>query len=235
MKPRPGETTVCQICGETVAFTDAYPATLVRDAVIKTIRKRHPDWSPDAYICRADLHLFQAEYVKDAIEAERGDITTLEAQVVASLRDEEILAKDVNAEFERMQTFGQVLADRMAVVAGSWRFIAGFVIVLISWITLNSLPAHGHPFDPFPFILLNLVLSCIAAIQAPIIMMSQNRQTAKDRLRAEHDYRVNLKAEVEVRALHGKIDELITHQWQRLLEIQEIQMELLEERTNGGV
>ncbi len=223
-------TVVCQICGKTLTHADAYPGHFVRDAVVETIRKSHPDWSPDGYICREDRHRFQGEYVKDAIAAERGELTTLEEQVVQSLRDEEILAKNVNAEFEGRQTFGQRLADRMAEVAGSWGFITGFGIVLLSWITLNSIRALRHPFDPFPFILLNLVLSCIAAIQAPIIMMSQNRQESKDRLRAEHDYRVNLKAEIEIRALHGKIDELITHQWQRLLEIQQIQMDMLEDQ-----
>jgi uncharacterized membrane protein len=98
-----------------------------------------------------------------------------------------------------------------------------------AWIGFNSLAALRQPFDPFPFILLNLILSCLAAVQAPIIMMSQNRQGAKDRLRAEHDYRVNLKAELEIRHLHSKLDQLLSHQWQRLLEIQQVQMEVLEE------
>jgi uncharacterized membrane protein len=101
--------------------------------------------------------------------------------------------------------------------------------VFIFWIALNSFALIWKPFDPFPFILLNLILSCLAAIQAPIIMMSQNRQESKDRLRSEHDYSINLKAELEIRHLHEKIDHLLMNQWQRLLEIQEIQMELMEE------
>jgi uncharacterized membrane protein len=234
MSGDPTGTVVCQICGKTITRHDAYPGHFVREAVVETIRKRHPDWSPDGYICREDRHRFQSEYVTDSIAAERGELTTLEQQVIRSLRDEEILAKNVNAEFEGKQTFGQRLADRMAEVAGSWGFITGFVVVLFTWIVINSIHLMRHRFDPFPFILLNLVLSCIAAIQAPIIMMSQNRQESKDRLRAEHDYRVNLKAEIEIRALHGKMDELITHQWQRLLEIQQIQMEMLEEQTKKG-
>ena len=100
---------------------------------------------------------------------------------------------------------------------------------MLAWVGVNSAVLFWRPFDPYPFILLNLVLSCLAAIQAPIIMMSQNRQEARDRMRAEHDYQVNLKAELEIRHLHRKVDQLLTHQWQRLLEIQRIQMELMED------
>jgi len=123
---------------------------------------------------------------------------------------------------------GERVADRVAEFGGSWSFIVLFWTVLGGWIILNSVSLLTHPFDPYPYILLNLVLSCLAAIQAPIIMMSQNRQEARDRLRAEHDYGVNLKAELEIRHLVARIDQLVTHQWQRLLEIQRLQLELLE-------
>ena len=105
-------------------------------------------------------------------------------------------------------------------------FFTGFLII---WITINSVIIFGKPIDPYPFILLNLLLSCLAAIQAPIIMMSQNRQEAKDRLRSQYDYQVNLKAELEIRQLHEKMDHLLSHQWERLAQIQEIQIDLLEE------
>jgi uncharacterized membrane protein len=107
------------------------------------------------------------------------------------------------------RTFGERLSDNLASFGGSWVFIISFFSILVSWIALNSLLLLTQPFDPFPFILLNLVLSCLAAIQAPIIMMSQNRQEARDRARAEHDYAINLKAEAEVRALHAKVDSLL--------------------------
>jgi uncharacterized membrane protein len=135
----------------------------------------------------------------------------------------------VSIEFEQQLTFGERLADKIAEFGGSWRFIIIFFVILSLWIAINSLTLILKPFDPYPFILLNLILSCLASIQAPIIMMSQNRQEDKDRLRAEHDYRINLKAELEIRHLHEKIDHLLMNQWQRLLEIQEIQMELMEE------
>lgn len=154
---------------------------------------------------------------------------TLEQQVVKSLKEQELLSSNINAEFDRKLTFGGRLADRVADYGGSWRFIGIFMGVLLVWIVINSIVLIQKPFDPYPFILLNLVLSCIAAIQAPIILMSQNRQEAKDRLRSEYDYRINLKAELEIRHLHEKIDHLLMNQWHRLLEIQEIQTELMEE------
>src|SRR5436190_5613838 len=126
-------------------------------------------------------------------------------------------------------TVGQKISDKVARFGGSWRFIILFSIVLALWITFNVLALQHWRFDPFPFILLNLILSCIAALQAPVIMMSQNRQEQKDRLRAKHDYQVNLKAELEIRLLHEKIDHLILHQQQHLFEIQEIQVEMLRE------
>jgi len=152
------------------------------------------------------------------------------------LLDEEImhlvLDKRVSQPGETIEashrTFGEHAADSFAKFVGSWIFICGFMVVLIIWITTNVILVSGA-FDPFPFILLNLVLSCVAAIQAPLILMSQNRQEEKDRLRADHDYRVNLKAEFEIPSLHEKIDHMLVHQWQRLMEIQQVQTDLLSE------
>src|SRR5262249_46087521 len=135
----------------------------------------------------------------------------------------------VNCEYEHSLTVGERWADRIAGFGGSWRFILSFGAVLVTWIALNSVALLGRPFDPYPFILPNPVLSCLAPRQAPIIIMGPNRQEAKDRLRGENDYRVNLKAELEIRHLHAKIDQLLTHQWQRLVEIQRIQMDILSE------
>jgi uncharacterized membrane protein len=134
-----------------------------------------------------------------------------------------------NEEFDIQASFGLRLADRVASFGGSWTFIIIFVTVLLAWIAINTVVLLKKPFDPFPYILLNLILSCIAAIQAPVILMSQNRQEGKDRLKAEHDYRVNLKAEFEIRSLHEKIDHMLVHQWQRLMEIQQVQTDLLSE------
>jgi uncharacterized membrane protein len=226
------EPLVCQICGEQKKRSEVIPAELVREPLVETIRKTHPDWSPSGYICIADLNHFRAQYVRDVLETGKGELSQLEEQVMKSLKEQELLSKNINIEFDQKLTFGERSADKLAEFAGSWRFIMMFFSVLVLWIAVNSIVLILRPFDPYPFILLNLVLSCLAAIQAPVIMMSQNRQEARDRLRAEHDYLVNLKAELEIRHLHEKIDHLLRNQWNRLLEIQEIQMELMEEFTH---
>lgn len=135
--------------------------------------------------------------------------------------------------FEDSRTFGERVADAIARFGGSWPFIFIFLGFIGAWMVLNSLViariAQGKPFDPYPYIALNLALSAMAGLQAPIIMMSQNRWEARDRLRSENDYKVNLKAELEIRHIHEKIDYLLRHQWGRLMEIQEIQVQLMEE------
>jgi uncharacterized membrane protein len=160
---------------------------------------------------------------------ERGELTQLEQDVVKSLADHETLAENVEAEFAGRRTFGERLSDQLASFGGSWTFITLFGVVLLVWMCFNLVVVGRSQFDPYPFILLNLVLSCLAAIQAPIIMMSQKRQEAKDRLRSENDYRVNLKAELEIRHLHEKIDHILTRQWERLAEIQQIQLEIMQD------
>jgi uncharacterized membrane protein len=220
---------ICQICGKQKKLSEIIPAELIREPVVKIIRKTHPDWSSRGFICVSDLNQFRAKYVEDIIQRDKGEISALEKQVVKSLEKQGLLSENVNIVFDRRLTFGERLADKLADYAGSWHFIGIFFAVLILWIAANSFVLIWKPFDPYPFILLNLLLSCLAAVQAPVIIMSQNRQEAKDRLRAENDYRVNLKAEVEIRHLHEKMDHLLINQWQRLLEIQEVQTELMEE------
>ncbi len=225
------KTAVCQICSRERSLRALVPAELVREPIIQMIQRTHPDWSPSGYICLEDLSHFRAQYVHEALEQERGELSTLESEVVRSLKEQEMLSKDVNLEFDRRRTLGERIADKVAELGGSWPFIISFGGALLVWIVVNSYALKVRPFDPYPYILLNLVLSCLAAIQAPVIMMSQKRQEIKDRLRAENDYRINLKAELEIRHLNAKLDELMTQQWHRLLEIQEIQLEMMDEAT----
>lgn len=222
---------VCMVCKKGKTPGELIPTLMLREPIAELIRKEHPDWSSEGYICREDLNRFRAQYVKDVLESEKGDLSTIEEAVIKSLKEEDLISRNVNTEFEGKLTLGQRVADKVADFGGSWKFIIIFGVVLFVWIAINSIVLIWRPFDPYPFILLNLILSCLAAIQAPVIMMSQNRQEAKDRLRAQHDYQVNLKAELEIRNLHEKIDHLIFKQWQRLLEIQEIQTELMGELT----
>jgi len=225
----PRETKVCGICGKTFALRDLIPGIALRDAVAQQILHEHPDWSQEKSICRPDLNRYRGQYVHSLLESEKGELTSLENEVLTSLRDHETLSKNVDTEFEGEWTLGERLADRIATFGGSWTFLIVFGFFLAVWIGVNSFILYAHPPDPYPYILLNLILSCLAAIQAPVIMMSQNRQEAKDRLRSEHDYQVNLKAELEIRHLHEKLDHLLSHQWERLAQIQEIQLELLAE------
>ena len=223
------EAKTCIVCGKSFSLRDLVPGIAVRDVIANEILREHADWSQDKSICRADLNRYRSTYVHNLLESEKGDLTTLEQEVVQSLRDHETLSRNVDTEFEGDWTVGERLADRIATFGGSWTFLICFAVFLALWIAFNSIVLYSWPPDPYPYILLNLVLSCLAAIQAPVIMMSQNRQEAKDRLRSQHDYQVNLKAELEIRHLHEKVDHLLSHQWERLAQIQEIQLELLSE------
>jgi uncharacterized membrane protein len=223
----------CQICGSTQRNT-LHPAALVRPALAELIRSRAGSWSESGWICNDDLHQFRHALVESILTAERGELSALDREVLDSMRQQEVLARNPEDELHTAYTFGQRVADRIAAVGGSWRFIISFMIVLAAWIGFNSFVLVTRAFDPFPYILLNLVLSCLASIQAPVIMMSQNRQETRDRLHAQRDYQVNLKAELEIRQLHQKIDHLLSHQWERLVEIQDIQMELMNELRSPG-
>jgi uncharacterized membrane protein len=218
---------VCAICGKTFPASGVVSGEIVRKEIASEIRKDFPAWSSAHFICRADLTDVRGRYVHALLESERGELSTLEQDVVRSLREHEILASNVDAELEQNWTFGERLADRIATFGGSWTFLICFGVFLVVWIAINSAVLLWRPLDPYPFIFLNLILSCLAAIQAPVIMMSQNRQEEKDRIRSRHDYQVNLKAELEIRHLHEKVDHLLSHQWERLVQIQELQLELL--------
>ena len=152
-----------------------------------------------------------------------------EQRVIERLTQRLHISRDVNREYEESLTLGQRLADRIAIFGGSWTFILVFLSLLLLWMVLNTvvLARLSKPFDPYPYIFLNLILSMLAALQAPVIMMSQNRYAAKDRVAAEHDYEVNLKAELEILALHQKVDTLRERQWMELVAMQQEQIRLL--------
>jgi len=162
------------------------------------------------------------------LQTENDQLKKLHEIVVSSLEEEKLLSQKRYELDEKNPPFSSRIADAVASFGGSWTFILSFIAILAIWMMINVLLLR-KPFDPFPFILLNLFLSAIAAIQAPIIMMSQNRKEDKDRQRATSDYLINLKAEIEVRNLHHKIDLLMSEQMQTLFEIQKEQMELMEE------
>ena len=219
----------CQICGRAFLPQNGAIGDNVRPSLAEFIKSQRPNWDPQQFICFADLGIFRKDYVKRALEDEIGELTSLDQEVIESLQQHEVLTENIEKQFERKLTFGEHLSDKIAEFGGSWKFIITFGGVIVVWVVLNAVLLLDRGFDPYPFILLNLILSCLAALQAPVIMMSQNRAEARDRLRAENDYKVNLKAELEIRHLHEKIDHLLRKQYNRLFEIQQIQIELLEE------
>ncbi len=192
------------------------------------IQQRFPNLDDSSNLSGPQLDELRRTYIEQLLQEELGELTEVEKTVVKSIGRKKILSGNLRLKKDKEPTTGERLADKVASFGGSWTFIIIFFSFLLCWIILNIWWLRNRGFDPYPFILLNLLLSCIAAIQAPIIMMSQNRQEAKDRSRSEHDYKVNLKAEVEIRLLHEKIDHLLLHQNKRLLEIQKVQIELME-------
>ena len=220
----------CAISGQPTRKRDLVPLDAIRPSLADQIRKDHPELTGDALISTTQLAQYRMKYVEELLEHEHGEFTELERQVASSIANHDTIAENVEDDFEEDRTLGERLSDHLASFGGSWSFLIWFGSILAVWIIANLIMGEKRAFDVYPFILLNLVLSCIAAIQAPIIMMSQKRQEAKDRLRALNDYRVNLKAELEIRHLHEKLDHLITRQWQRLAEIQRMQLEIMQEK-----
>lgn len=201
----------------------------IREGIFNLIKSDFSDFDKEGYISLAELNKYRRLYLTSLITQEKGEIADIDRDVMEAIKNNSILSENIQDEIEAELTFGQKLADKVAAFGGSWTFIITFFSFILLWMLINIWFLATRPFDPFPFILLNLILSCLAAIQAPIIMMSQNRQEQKDRQRGEHDYKINLKAELEIKLLSEKIDHLLVHQNKKLLEIQEVQTDYLED------
>ncbi len=225
---------ICSTCGH-VLDADApddptrVRVTALRPGVAALARAEQPGLTDDDTVSAEDAHRFRMAHLEQTLLADREDPSAVDQTVLETLTSDRLMSENVDATEDARMTVGDRIADRVASFGGSWTFILSFFTALAAWIAINVLLLSAHPFDPYPFILLNLVLSCLAAIQAPVIMMSQNRKEARDRDRATHDYQVNLKAEIEVRMLHEKLDHLMVSQWSRLLDVQEDQGALLDE------
>lgn len=202
---------------------------MVRPQLAAELDSEHPDWQRTGWVCLDDLAAARRRHIESLLVSERGELSALDRSVLDSMTSNETLARNIEESLGEARSFGDRVADKVAEFGGSWAFIITFSVVLVTWMMFNILAATLWQFDPYPFILLNLVLSSVAALQAPIIMMSQRRQEEKDRARSENDYRINLKAELEIRHLHEKLDHLLMRQWERLTEIQQIQLELMED------
>lgn len=220
---------ISHISGKEIPRGEAVRGHEVREGILRLIERDHPGFGPESFLSLDELNRYRRLYLTLLIEQERGEMAVLDRDVMTSIRDNSILSENIQEEMDGELTFGQRMADHIASFGGSWTFIIAFFLFLVLWIMVNVWFITSEPFDPYPFILLNLLLSCLAAIQAPIIMMSQNRQEQKDRQRAEHDYQINLKAELEIKLLSEKIDHMLVHQNKKLLEIQEVQIDYLED------
>lgn len=199
----------------------------IRKSLLDFIQQENSDFTTDQYLSAQELNAFREAYITKYITAQIGELGNLENKVLSSLTDDTTLTNKLDEDDNETRTTGQRIADQVATFGGSWSFIIFFGVFILIWILTNVFWLYRSAFDPYPFILLNLILSCIAALQAPIIMMSQNRQEEKDRQRSKKDYMINLKSEIEIRTLHEKIDHLIMHQQQELLELQRVQIEMM--------
>ena len=201
----------------------------IRKSIFELIQRDYPSFTKEEYITLGELNRYRRLYLAELILQEKGELAHLDQDVMQAIKNNSILSENIQEDMETKLTLGQKIADKVAAFGGSWTFILTFFSFLLIWMVINIWVFTVKPFDPYPFILLNLILSCLAAIQAPIIMMSQNRQEQKDRQRGEQDYKINLKAELEIKLLSEKIDHLLVHQNKKLLEIQEVQVDYLED------
>jgi uncharacterized membrane protein len=200
----------CLISGLSYADAELIPVSALRQSLREFYYKQtNIRLDVNGFVGRKELDELRISQLKHLVLSSNKSITDLEQDVIESFSDLDLISEDTESAFVKQRTFGERLADKISDFGGSWTFVISFFVVLLAWIALNTLWMNNKGFDPYPFILLNLVLSCIAAIQAPIIMMSQNRHEQRDRQRAKNDYKVNLKAELEIRMLHEKMDQLI--------------------------
>lgn len=220
----------CSVCGQLKSSNLLLPSEMLRPKIIELIKAKNSTWVPSV-VCFQCIETLRNEWIESYLFKEKGELSHLEKKVLEKIKAKVSIAENINEHIAQRISFADRLSDKIASFGGSWSFIIFFMAVLWGWIIINSSLPSKSKFDPYPFILMNLILSCVAALQAPIIMMSQNRQERKDRIRNEHDYQVNLKAELEIRELHAKLDQLMTQHWQHLLEIQHAQIEMLNDQT----
>lgn len=231
MRMPQSSTFVSDLSKKEFPVSDRVSGKLIHPSLFSLIKADHPHIKDGCHISVSELNFYREKYISEYLLKEMGEMSSLQDTVLNSLSNRTSL---VNAVEDEKQTFtlGQKVADKVADFGGSWTFILLFTGIIVVWILLNVFWLGNKGFDPYPFILLNLLLSCLAALQAPVIMMSQNRQEEKDRDRAKKDYMINLKSELEIRILHEKLDHLIMHQQQELIDIQKVQIQMMDDILN---
>ena len=221
------ETFKSDITGKEYPITEKISAKLIRHTVLSLIQQDNSKFNHNSFLSNTELNYYREKYISDYLSKEIGELSNLEKTVITALTENTTLSNKLDDDDQTPLTTGQRIADKVATFGGSWTFIISFGVFILLWICLNIIWLSSKAFDPYPFILLNLILSCLAAKQAPVIMMSQNRQEEKDREREKNDYMINLKSELEIRILHEKIDHLVNNQQLELIEIQKVQIEML--------
>ena len=208
-------------------ISEKVSAKTIRHSILNLIQKENPQFSHDSFLALSELNKYREKAISDYLVKEVGELSELEKTVLNSVTNNNTLTDKIDNDDKQTLTIGQRVADKVASFGGSWTFIISFGVFIAIWIFINIFWLINKGFDPYPFILLNLILSCLASLQAPVIMMGQNRQEEKDRGRAKKDYMINLKSELEIRTLHEKIDHFIMDQQQELLELQKVQIEMM--------
>ncbi len=222
-------TFISDISHKEFPHSERVSAKAVRHSILNLIQKDHPQFTHESYLSRSEMNEYKEKAISEYLVKETGELSELEKRVLKSVTSNSTLTDKIDDDDTQALTFGQTVADKVATFGGSWTFIISFLIFIFIWIAVNVFWFLNRGYDPYPFILLNLILSCLAALQAPVIMMSQNRQEEKDRSRGKKDYMINLKSELEIRTLHEKIDHFIMDQQQELLEIQKDQIDILKD------
>ena len=218
-----------EVSGTEFPVSEKVSARTIRHSILGLIQKDYPQFSAESSLSMSELNYYREKSITEYLSKEIGELTELERTVLTSMNSNTTLTDKIDGDDEKVLTTGQKIADKVATFGGSWTFIISFGVFIFFWISTNVIWFLNKGFDPYPFILLNLILSCIAALQAPVIMMSQNRQEEKDRDRAKKDYMINLKSELEVRTLHEKVDHFVLVQQLELIEFQKVQIEMMED------
>jgi len=224
---------ISDLSQKTYSLSQKVASHSISHSLLKFIQEEHPEFTEKCFLSMSELSSLRVDYIAQKLKGQLGELSSMEKLVIDTLSDGDEISNLALSPDSTPLSPGQKMADHVATFGGSWIFIMSFGFFLCVWIVLNTAFLLNKGFDPYPFTLLNLILSCIAALQAPIIMMSQNRQEEKDRERSKLDYMINLKSELEIRTLHEKLDHLIIHQQRDLFEIQEIQIEMMKDITHG--
>lgn len=219
----------CSLCSSSEALGELISGNVLRQSISDIIKQHHDKWDEHSLVCENCIDKYRAEYIEHILEKDKGELSNLESKVVESLHNHELLSENTNTVYDDNLTVGDKVTDKIVSFGGSWRFIFLFSTILVLWMFFNTIAIFFSPIDPYPFIFMNFILSTIAAFQAPFVLMSQNRQAIKEKVRSDNEYKVNLKAELEIRHLNSKMDQLLTNQWSRLLKVQQVQTDLIQD------